>query len=44
LKYKMNEAHCRINKDAATIKHLRVRHLSHRSEKMAGPWFHIQSG
>ncbi len=35
LKYKMNEACCGINKDAATIKHLGVRRLSRRSEKMA---------
>jgi hypothetical protein len=35
LKYKMNEASCRINKDSSTIKHLGVRCLSYRSEKMA---------
>jgi hypothetical protein len=36
LKYKMNEASCGINKDAATIiKHLGGRCLSHTSEKIA---------
>jgi hypothetical protein len=35
LKYKMNEASCGSNKDAATIKNLEGRCLSHTSEKMA---------
>jgi hypothetical protein len=35
LKHKMNETCRRIDKDTATIKHLRVRCLSHRSKKAA---------